>query len=321
MSGSNFNDKGNGIRGNDSDSGAPVAENAQALLRRGIGRRFLILVLLIVAVVLIKQIVVITYPNQYVAVRQFGEVMRITDESGISFKIPFIQTASALPRDVQHYDMPPSDVITQDKKTMVADSFVLWRVTNPLLFIRKAAGSVTQAQTFVGNNSYNALKNVIGRLPQSEIISRRDTLAQLIFKDLDNALDEYGLTMTALETKHLDLPDDNKNAVYDRMISERNNIAAQYTAEGDEEARKIRNETDKTVNIQTSNALAQAAETIAEGERQYMEILGGAYNQTAKAEFYTFVRALESARASLTGGNKTLILGVDSPIAQIFYND
>ena len=322
MSGFNFNSMGFGPRAKrpDSESGTTSAEAAK-LLSRGLKIRLLILAIFIVILIMIGQVVVITYPNQYVAVRQFGEVVRITTSAGISFKVPFIQSASALPKDVQHYDMPISDVITQDKKTMVADSFVMWRVSDPLAFIRKAAGSVTQAQTFVGNNSYNALKNVIGRLPQTEIISGRDTLAQQIFRELDNALDEYGLEMVAIETKHLDLPDDNKNAVYDRMISERNNIAAQYTAEGDEEARKIRTETDKTVNIQTSNALAQAAEAIAEGERQYMEILGDAYSNAAKAEFYSFVRALDSAKNSLRGDNKTLILGIDSPIAQIFYND
>ena len=322
MSGFNFNGRGFGFQKNKPDNvTVEVSSEASAILRRGIKRRLLILSFLIVVWIIIAQCVVVTYPNQYVAIRQFGEVVRITDESGLSFKIPFIQSASVLPKDIQHYDMPLSDVITQDKKTMVADSFVLWRVYDPLSFIRKASGSVSQAQTFVGNNSYNALKNVIGRLPQTEIISGRDTLAQQIFRDLDNALDEYGLVMVAIETKHLDLPDDNKNAVYDRMISERNNIAAQYTAEGDEEARKIRTETDKSVNIQTSNALAQAAETIAEGESRYMEILSAAYNQTAKAEFYSFVRALDSAKNSLTGGDKTLILGIDSPITQVFYNN
>jgi len=321
MSGFNFGGRGFGFQKEPSERPSKESmEEAAALLSRGIKRRLLIVAIIIVAWIIIAQCIVITYPNQYVAIRQFGEVVRITDESGLSFKIPFIQTASAIPRDIQHYDMPLSDVITQDKKTMVADSFVLWRVYDPLSFIRKASSSVTTAQTFVGNNSYNALKNVIGRLPQTEIISGRDMLAQQIFRDLANSLDEYGLMMVAIETKHLDLPDDNKNAVYDRMISERNNIAAMYTAEGDEEARMIRTETDKSVNIQTSNAIAQAADTIAEGESRYMEILSAAYNLPAKADFYSFVRALESAKNSLVGGNKTLILGADSPITQVFYN-
>jgi membrane protease subunit HflC len=242
-------------------------------------------------------------------------------ESGVSFKLPFIQTTTIIPKDVRHYDMAISDVITMDKKSMVADSFVLWRVVEPIMFIRKASGSVAQAESFIGNNSYNSLKNVISRLPQSEIISGRDTLATKIFENLGDALDAYGLEMVAIETKHLDLPDDNKNAVYERMISERNNIAAQNTAEGDEEARMIRNETDKTVNILISDATAKAAETIAKGESRYMEILSEAYNDLDKAEFYSFVRALDAAKASLKSSGNTLILGKDSPIAKIFYNE
>ncbi|MCL1848921.1 MAG: protease modulator HflC [Clostridiales bacterium] len=294
---------------------------ANKLLRRGIFRRIVFLAVVFLAVFLITQSIVITLPNQYVAVKQFGEIKQITDKPGVSFRIPFIQTTSVIPKDVRHYDMEMSDVITQDKKSMVADSFVLWRVVDPYRFIREASGSITQAEAFVNVNTYNSLKNVISRLPQSDIISGRDTLAHQIFDELGNALDSYGVGMVAIETKHLDLPDDNKNAVYDRMISERNNIAAQYTAEGDEEARMIRTETDKTVNILISNATAQAAETIAEGEQQYMEVLSQAYQEADKAEFYSFVRALDAAKVSLRRGNNTLILGKDSPITRIFYDN
>jgi membrane protease subunit HflC len=151
-----------------------------------------------------------------------------------------------------------------------------------------------------------------------EIITGRDTLAHKILDNIGGSLDEYGVELIAIETKHLDLPDDNKQAVYARMISERNNIAASYQAEGEEEARMIRNETDKTVSIMLSQAEAKAAQTIADGEQRYMEILAEAYNDPEKADFYGFVRALDASKASLVGGNKTLILTSDSPIAQIF---
>jgi len=301
----------------------PDGESIEAMniLRRSIIRRVILIAIVIVVIWLFRQCVVITLPNQYIAIKQFGEVKQITLESGISFKIPFIQTTQVIPRDVRHYDMAISDVITQDKKSMVADSFVLWRVVDPIMFIRKASGSVTQAESFIGNNSYNSLKNVISRLPQSDIISGRDALAQQIFSNLGNALETYGVEMVAIETKRLDLPDDNKNAVYERMISERHNIAAQFTAEGAEEARMIHNETDKTVNILVSNATAKAAEIIAEGERQYMEILAQAYNNPEKAEYYSFVRALDAAKVSLKSSGNTLILDRESPIAQVFFSD
>ena len=122
-----------------------------------------------------------------------------------------------------------------------------------------------------------------------------------------------------MEVKKLDLPDDNKQAVYTRMISERENIAAQYTAEGESQAQIIRNTTDKEVSIMLSEANAQAEQLRAEGEAEYMRILSDAYADESRSEFYSFVRSLDAARESLQGrDDKTLILPADSPIARIF---
>lgn len=323
----NFNGKnfefGGGSPKPPKDEKPPVVDSerleAQKLLRGGIKRRLLIVLVLFVCFVAYKQCVVITYPNEYAVIQQFGEIKGITRQAGISFKLPFVQTTRYVPSNIRIYDIPISDVITQDKKTMVADSFVLWRVSDPTAFIRTLSGNVVQAEGRIGNISYNSMKNVISRLPQSEIISGRDTLATKIFDNIGDTLDQYGVDLIGIETKHLDLPDDNKQAVYTRMISERNNIAASYQAEGDEEARIIRNETDASVTIMEAQARADAAAIIAEGERAYMEIMAEAYSDPAKAEFYAFVRALDAAKVSLSGGETTLILTPDSPLAQVFY--
>ena len=116
----------------------------------------------------------------------------------------------------------------------------------------------------------------------------------------------------------MDLPADNKEAVYTRMISERENIAATYTAEGTAEAQKIKNTTDKEVTIMISEAEKQAEILKAEGEAEYMKILSEAYADEGKTDFYSFVRSLDALKASVTGDNKTVILSEDSPIAQIF---
>ena len=121
------------------------------------------------------------------------------------------------------------------------------------------------------------------------------------------------------EIKALDLPEDNKAAVYERMISERGNIAAGYTAKGEAEAQKIRNETDKQVTITLANAEKEAETLTAEGEAEYMRILSDAYNDADKAEFYNFIRSLDALKASLKGTDKTLILDRDSEIAKILY--
>jgi membrane protease subunit HflC len=208
-----------------------------------------------------------------------------------------------------------------DKKNMVADSFAIWRVTDPQLYIQTLEGSIPSAEARIGNIVYNSMKNVISSMSQTDIISGRDTLALSIFDNVGSSLDGYGIALVARESKRLDLPDENKLAVYERMISERNNIAAMYTAEGDSEATKIRNETDRNVSIQLSTAEAAAAQTIADGEAEYMRILAEAFNSDERAEFYSFVRALDAGKASLKGSEKTLILSRGSPIAELFYDN
>lgn len=132
-------------------------------------------------------------------------------------------------------------------------------------------------------------------------------------------MEQYGIHVEMFETKQLDLPDDNKEAVYERMISERDNIAATYTAEGNSEAKVIRNTTDKEIAIQISEAEKQAEILAAEGEQEYMRILAEAYGDQERSEFYSFVRSLDALKTSMKGGDKTVVLSPDSPIAQIFY--
>ena len=277
---------------------------------------------LVLLAVLASNCFVVTQRNQYTVVRQFGKVITIYDKAGINFKLPFVQTAETLPNTLLLYDLPISDVITQDKKTMVADSFALWRISEPHKFIQTLNGSVSNAESRLSTIVYNAMKNVISSRSQSEVISGRDgELAADIRTAVGSSLDQYGIELVAVETKHLDLPDDIKAAVYQRMISERENIAAGYTAEGESEAQMIRSETDKEVEITISEAKAEAEKLGAEGEAEYMRILSAAYSDPDKAEFYNYVRALDAAKISLAGDSNTLVLSQDSPLAQIFYND
>lgn len=262
---------------------------------------------------------VVTQENEYKLIRQFGRVDRVIAESGVNFKIPFIQSADTLPKEILLYDMAPSDVITKDKKTMICDSFVLWKIKDPLTFAQTLNFSRTNAESRINTAVYNATKNVISSMNQDEVITSRDgLLAQRVIQEIGTNMEQYGIEMLDFETKQLDLPDDNKEAVYERMISERNNIAATYTAEGNSEAQVIRNTTDKEVAIQISEAQKQAEILEAEGEAEYMRILADAYSDDEKREFYTFVRSLDALKESMKGGDKTVILSEDSPIARIF---
>lgn len=263
---------------------------------------------------------VVTQEDEYSLIRQFGKVDHVVTEAGVSFKLPFVQTVDKLPKQTLLYDLASSDVITSDKKTMITDSYILWRIADPLKFAQTLNSSIPSAENRLDTTVYNSTKNVIGSMTQEDVISGRDgELSAAVLANIGNALDQYGIELLAFETKHLDLPSDNKAAVYERMISERDNIAATYTAEGNSEAQIIRNNTDREVTIMISEAEKQAEILIAEGEAEYMRILSEAYADPSRTEFYTFVRSLDAIKVSMTGDNKTLILSADSPIAQIFY--
>lgn len=277
------------------------------------------IVLIIAIVIVLGSSLVVTQPNEYTIIRQFGAVVRVIDQPGLSLKMPFVQSSSTLPKTEMLYDLAVSDVITADKKSMVADSFVLWEISDPLKFIQTLSGNLASAEYRIDTVVYNSLKNVISSMNQEEVISGRDgELAARIMENVGDTFAVYGITVKAIETKRIDLPDENKAAVYERMISERGNIAASYAAEGDAEAKEIRNEADKAVQITLSEAQAEAEKIKAEGEAEYMRILSQVYDTQDEADFYEFMRALDMARNALATGEKTLVVSSDSPIAKVF---
>ena len=269
--------------------------------------------------------IVVTKPGEYRVIKQFGKIVRVEENDGssygLSFKIPFVQSETVISSKMILSDLPVSDVMTSDKKSMIADCFVLWKIEEPVKFIQKLSGSQQNAESRISSNVYNALKNVISSLTQEEVISGRDgELSELLTEKLATNLESYGIKVEKIETKMLDLPDENKEAVYNRMISERNNIAASYTAQGEQKAQEIKNDTNEKVTVLLAKAQKQADTTIAEGEAAYMKILRDAYNDESKADFYGFVRQLDAVKATLGSGNNTIVLDKDSPIAELFYD-
>ena len=283
------------------------------------GKKVGILIGVAAVVVAVGASVTVTQQNEYKLIRQFGKVDRVISSPGISFRIPFIESTQSLPKETMLYDLAASDVITKDKKTMISDSYVLWKISDPLKFAQTLNSSVESGESRINTAVYNATKNAISSMSQDQVITSRDgELSDMVMTAIGTNMDQYGIELLKFETKQLDLPDDNKEAVYERMISERDNIAATYKAEGSSEAKVIRNKTDKEVAIQISDAKKQAEILEAEGEQEYMKILAQAYGEEDRSEFYSFVRSLDALKTSMKGGDKTVILSSDSPSAQIF---
>ena len=162
----------------------------------------------------------------------------------------------------------------------------------------------------------------MGKLEQNDIIneddaSERNDIYANIKTEVGSITDTYGIDVIDIKIKRFDLPEDNAQAVYSRMISDRNQIAEKYIADGEYEASIIRNNVDKEVNIIVSNAEAEAARLVAEGESEYMRMLAEAYSTPDKKNFYEFMSGLDALKASLTDGEKTVIIGKDSKLGKL----
>ena len=282
---------------------------------------------LIIGIVAILLLIVVTNSvftveeNQYACTVRFSQIINTTDTAGLHFKVPFLDSVRYFSKATMLYDIPPSEVLTSDKQNMTVDCYILWSISDPKLFYQTLGGTA-YAEQRLDALTYNELKTVMGTLAQSDIINmeeggKRNDIYAKIATDVDALAKTYGIRVEDVKIKQFDLPDSNLNAVYNRMISERNQMAEKYTAEGNYEANLIRNEVDKEVNILVSDAEAEAAKLVAEGEAEYMRLLAEAYDTPEKKEFYEFTLALEALKASLNGDEKTVILDENSELAKI----
>ena len=280
-----------------------------------------IIAILVIAALLALNSMFTVRENEYACTVRFSKIIGTTDEAGLHFKIPFVDSVKYFSKATQLYDIPPSEVLTSDKQNMTVDCYILWSISDPKLFYQ-TLGSTSVAEQRLDALTYNELKTVMGTLAQADIINmedgaKRNEIYENISTDVDNLARTYGIHVEDVKIKQFDLPESNLNAVYNRMISERNQMAEKYTADGNYEASIIRNNVDKQVDIIVSNAEAEAAKLVAEGEAEYMRLLAEAYDSEDKKDFYEFTLALDALKASLTGAEKTVILDANSELARI----
>ena len=285
-------------------------------------KRGIFIIILLLAVVLLASSYFTVAENEYACTVRFSKIIATTDQAGLHFKVPFLDTVKYFSKATQLYDIPPSEVLTSDKQNMTVDCYILWSISDPQQYYRSLSGSTAQAEERLNAITYNALKNTMSTLAQADIINmndgaERNDIYESIAAIADQQTSAYGIHVEDVKIKQFDLPDSNLNAVYIRMISERNQMAEKYTAEGNYSASVIRNDVDKKVNIIISDARAEAAKLEAEGEQLYMQALAEAYDTADKKEFYEFILALDALKQSLSGEDKTIILDADSELAQI----
>ena len=286
---------------------------------RGYTKIGIFLVLLIAVILFIFSNLFIVKEGEYKVIRQFGEVVRIVDKPGLNYKIPFLQSVTTLPKYQMIYDVKEAEINTKDKKRMIIDNYVVWKITDPKLMIGNAR-TTENAESRMEEFIYSVVRSELGQLNYDEIIndekSTRGSLNDRVTEKVNELLatDQYGIVVIDVRMKRTDLPAENEQSVYTRMISERESKAQEYLSMGDAEKNKITAGTDKTVQELLATAKADAETIRGEGEAEAAKVYNQSYSKDA--EFYSVFRTLESYKKTING-ETVLVLPSDSPYARL----
>lgn len=281
----------------------------------------LLVVILLIALVIANLFIV--REGEIRVVRQFGEVVRVIDTPGLSYKIPFIQSVETLPKYQMVYDSQPTEINTKDKKKLMVDNYVIWKIVKPSQMIENAR-SVVGVENKLSEAVSSIVRSELGQMNYDEIISsensNRGSFNERVTQLVDEVLkrDNYGIEVIDVRVKRTDLPETNEQSVYNRMISERQSTAQEYLSQGEAESTRIKAETDKEVTIMLAEAEAKAKQIEAEGESEAAKIYNQAYSKDP--EFYIFYRTLESYKTTLNG-KPVIILPIDSPYAKLLMGE
>jgi modulator of FtsH protease HflC len=278
---------------------------------------FIIIVIVLLGVFLLNLIVV--KEGQYKVIRQFGEVVRIVKTPGLTYKVPFIQSVTTLPKYQMTYDVTEAEINTKDKKRMLIDNYAIWRIEDPKKMITNAR-TVEKAESRMEEFIYSVVRSELGQLNYDEIIndekSSRGSLNDRITEKVNDLLgnDNYGIVVTDVRMKRTDLPSENEQSVFTRMISERESKAQEYLSMGDAEKNRIEADTDREVKELLSKAKAEAEGIRAEGEAEAARI----YNESFSKDptFYSMYRTLESYKKTIND-ETVIVLPSDSPYARL----
>lgn len=263
-----------------------------------------IAIVVIVAAVVLPSFFFILDETEQAVVLRFGEIRESITEAGLYTKTPFIDSVRKFDKRIQIYDVDAERIYSRDKKTILTDTFALWRIVDPRSFV-ETMKSEQIALTRIDDIVYSHVRNTFGKLDYDDIISgqRTDVLDE-ITKLAANDMKDFGIEIISVRVKRADLPDENRNAVFERMKSERMQEASLIRAEGNREAQKLRAEADKEAQIMMATAQKEADIIIGMGDAQALTIYADAYNRDP--DFYEFMKRLEVYEETLADANYIL---------------
>ena len=271
-----------------------------------------LLVIIVLGLIVFFTTVFIVDEREQVVILQLGKPVRTITEPGLYFKLPIpFQNAITFDDRLLEYDVAPEEVLSKDKKTLIVDNYVRWRISDPLLFLQTVQ-AIPNAVTRLDDIVYSELRQELGKHNMSEIIfETREEIMEIVTKASDKSTDQYGIEVVDVRIKRVDLPRENEESIYARMDAERQRQANKFRSEGEEEAQKIRALTEKDKTIILATAYKESQEIRGEGEAKALEIYANAFNKDP--DFYEFTRTLEAYK-KIIDKKTTLILPADSKL-------
>ncbi|MBM7605663.1 membrane protease subunit HflC [Metabacillus crassostreae] len=303
----------------DNDNVVNMDEKKPSFSFKGYLRGGIVLLIILLILFITLTNLYIVKENEYKVVRQFGEVVRIIEEPGLNYKIPFIQSVTTLPKYQMTYNVEEAEINTKDKKRLIIDNYTVWHIEDPKQMISNAR-TIVNAETKMAEFVFSTVRSELGQLDYDQIIndekSSRGSLNDQV-TDIVNELlakDGYGIKVTDVRMKRTDLPAENEQSVFTRMISERESTAQGYLSKGDAEKNRIIANTDREVKELLAEAKADAEIIRSEGEKEAAKLYNTSYSKDP--EFYELFRTLQSYKQTINE-ETVLIIPFDSPYANL----
>tara|TARA_Y100001934_G_C12386255_1_gene796045 strand:+ start:13342 stop:14187 length:846 start_codon:yes stop_codon:yes gene_type:complete len=268
--------------------------------------------IIVLAVLFAISTIIIVDETEQMVILQFGKPVRTLKDPGLNWKLPApFQTSNSFEKRLLEYDVPPEEVLSRDKKSLIIDNYVRWRIVDPLLFL-KTVKAIPTAKTRLDDIVYSELRQELGTHDMVEIITEnRALIMDKVTIASNEETSKYGIEVIDVRIKRVDLPRENEASIYARMEAERKRQANKFRSEGEEEAQKIRAATDRDKTVILADAYKKAQQIRGEGEAKALDIYASSFSKSP--DFYEFIRTLETYE-KVIDKNTTLVLPGDSKL-------
>tara|TARA_A100001388_G_scaffold262164_1_gene231557 strand:- start:2752 stop:3603 length:852 start_codon:yes stop_codon:yes gene_type:complete len=277
-------------------------------------KKILSVLLPVLALVGFSSIFIVDETEQ-VVILQLGKPVKTVTNPGLNFKLPFpLQEKITFDDRLLEYDSPPEEILSKDKKSLIVDNYVRWKIVDPLQFL-KTVQAVPTAKSRMDDIVYSELRRELGTHDMVEIITEnREQIMDIITKQSNSATLAYGISVVDVRIRRVDLPAENEESIYARMEAERKRQANKFRSEGEEEAQKIRAATDRDKTIILADAYKEAEKIRGEGDAKAVQVYAKSYS--ADPKFYEFVRTLDAYK-KVVDDKTTLVLPSDSKLFKL----